>query len=252
MSSKLQFLDPITVACRIAFLKLNEPYDPKTKIRISNHVIELVPSNYVDIVYRTYNHLIHAESREDLCALFPVIVRYIEHHLCRKIDMDDTESDHVDMSTQSVSLIDLSHGESKKSEIEPSFDECQKYLKKIAYYMIEGFHVLQKTYDYDNAVFVIQCFINLLRAGIDGTYTRTMLPQHLKDYTTQNLFDVSKIKKLWNDKEIIHIGKLFESCFNAKDETVPDAVSGYMAAINIFLKSRDDEFKKLVSQAENA
>lgn len=259
MASKRQFLDPITTACRISLLKLIEKCESKTKLRIIDHTVQLVKNSMSERCL--LRPLWYGDSREDLCALFPVIIRYIEHHLCpKKVKILRSSEEDIKSNTHSLassgSLMDDTFEEVKSSpsgsESELSSDLCHKYLKIIAQYMIDGLHVLEKTYEYDNSVFTLQYFAILLQSGIDGTYSPDMLPPHLKDYISQNLFDVVKIKKLWTDKNIIHIGKLFEECFDAQSKDVPDAVTGYKAAIETFLAIRDEEFKKMVSQTENA
>jgi hypothetical protein len=258
MASKRQFLDPITTACRISLLKLIEKCESKTKLRIIDHTVQLVKNSMSERCL--LRPLWYGDSREDLCALFPVIIRYIEHHLCpnktkHSRSLEETTKSHTHAST-SGSLMDDMFEEIKPlpsgSDSDLPSDLCHKYLKIIAQYMIDGLHVLEKTYEYDNSVFTLQYFAILLQSGIDGTYSSDMLPPHLKDYISQNLFDVVKIKKLWTDKNIIHIGKLFEECFDAQSKDVPDAVTGYKAAIDTFLAIRDEEFKKMVSQTENA
>jgi len=255
MASKRQLLDPITSACRIALLKLIEKQESKTKLRIIDHTVQLVKNSMTERCL--YRPLWYGDSREDICILFASTIRYIEHHLCPKSIKSDkiVEEEAAKSSAPTISLMGESFDDVKpspKSGDSDLSDQCHKYLKLIAQYMIDGLHVLEKTYEYDNSVFTLQYFAILLKAGIDGTYTQDMLPPHLREYTSQNLFDVVKIKKLWNDKNIIHIGKIFEECFDAQSKDVPDAVTVYKVAIEKFLDIRDDEFKKLVSRTENA
>ena len=63
----------------------------------------------------------------------------------------------------------------------------------------------------------------------------------------QNLLDITKIKHLWKDENIIHISKLFDDCFEALKNNQNEMVIGYKAAIELFLGSRDEEFKKIIT-----
>lgn len=259
MASKRQFLDPISGGCRFILLKLLEA---KTKIRISDHTIKLVPYSITErYFYRPWK----GDSREDMCALYPMIIRFIELYLNEKkpkqspVPSEDDVHKKSKPVKQHTSLIDdpfeddvkVSTDIVKKTDADYSV-ECYEYLKLIAQYMIEGLHVLEKTYEYDNSVFTLQYFANLLKAGIDGTYSSDLLPPHLKDFTSQNLFDVDKIKNLWKNQNIIQLGDLFQKCFDAKTRDASDLVNAYKVAIESILEARDEEFQKLVSQTENA
>ena len=126
-------------------------------------------------------------------------------------------------------------------------NKCHDALRKIAEYSLEGLHSLEETYGYDNAVFTLKYYENLLKSAIEGTYDQKMLPNHLKDFTSQNLLDITKIKHLWKDENIIHISKLFDDCFEALKNNQNEMVIGYKAAIELFLGSRDEEFKKIIT-----
>ena len=72
MASKRQFMDPVSALCKLILLKL---YPSRTKIRIIDHTVQLVPDYYTErMVFRPW----YQDSREDMCALFPVVVRFIE------------------------------------------------------------------------------------------------------------------------------------------------------------------------------
>lgn len=74
MTSKRQFLDPIGAGCRFVLLKLGEP---NTKIRIVDHTVQLIPNSILEPALRRW----YGDSREDIFALYPVIVRFIELYL---------------------------------------------------------------------------------------------------------------------------------------------------------------------------
>jgi hypothetical protein len=226
MASKLQFMDPVSAVCKLILLKL---YPPRTKIRIIDHTIQLVPDLYTErMVFRPW----YQDSREDMCALYPVIVRFIELFLNeKKYKPHDSKSESDD-----ITIIDHEYN-----------NKYYESLKKLAEYSLDGLHYLQETYGYDNAVFTLKFYSNLLQSSVDGTYTQKMLPNHLKDFTSQNLLDISKIKNLWKDESILHISKLFDDCFEALKNNQNEIVVGYKAAIELFLGSRDDDFKKIIS-----
>lgn len=228
MASKRQFMDPVSAVCKLILLKL---YPARTKIRIIDHTIQLVPDLYTErMVFRPW----YQDSREDMCALYPVIVRFIELFLNEK----KYKLHEHDIESESISII---------SDVYESDNKYYESLKKLAEYSLDGLHSLEETYGYDNAVFTLKFYSNLLQASVDGTYTQKMLPNHLKDFTSQNLLDISKIKNLWKDESIMHISKLFDDCFEALKNNQNEIVIGYKAAIELFLGSRDDDFKKIIA-----
>lgn len=240
MTSKRQFLDPISTVCKIILLKM---FPPRTKIRITDHTLQAVPDTYKErMVYRPW---IYGDSRDDMCALFSSIVRFNELYLNEKKTRVSKESSNV-----SIGMGFLDEKELSDESIKP--DDCFEALKKIAEYAIEGIYMLEETYGYDNAVFTLQFYANILQAGIDGTYSNKMLPPHLRDFTSHNLLDVTKIKNLWKDANIIDLCGLFTKCFDALKRNDTEMVAGYKAAIDSFLSSRDEEFKKIVMSTESA
>jgi hypothetical protein len=215
MASKRQFMDPVSSICKIILLKI---YSSGTKIRIIDHTIQIVPDVYTErMVFRPW----YKDSREDMCALYPVIVRFIE----------------------------LFYNEKKEKEKD---SKCFEALQKLSEYSIEGLQSLEKTYGYDNAVFTLKYYSNLLQSSINNTYDQTMLPEHLKDLTSQNLLDITKIKNLWKDENIIYVCKLFDDCFEAISNDRRELINGYKTAIELFLNARDEEFKKMILSTETA
>ena len=212
MTTKRQFLDPIGAGCRFILLKILQP---KTKIRIHDHTIKLVDNNIFEkIIFRPW---IYGDSREDIAFLYPMIVRFIELYL-----------------------------------LETQNEKCLNCLKKIASYMIEGLEILEETYEYGNAVFTIHFYITLIKAGIDNTYSKKLLPQHLKDFTTENFLDDEKIKKIWTDDEIIELEELFCKCFDATQNERSSSIDAYCAAIYSMLESHDKKFKQMISSTNSS
>ena len=249
MTSKRQFLDPIAASCRLVLLQF-EP--PMTKIRIMDHTIQLVGYWLAErVFYRPW----YKDSREDLYALYPTIVRFIELYLNEKkktnVSVVKYEKEGDEPKSTMGFFDEPEEPVEKKKDKEVSSEmqlagECYEYLKKMAGYMITGLEKLQVTYGEDNATMVLQFYCNLLRAGIDGTYTSDMLPASLKDNTTNNFLDSTKIKNLWKDTSIIDLGGLLEKCVNAYKRQDKEMIQAYRSAISTILDVRDEEFRKFV------
>jgi hypothetical protein len=253
MASKRQFLDPIGAGCRLILLYFSEV---GTKIRIADHTIQLVPNNYVEsMIYRPW---IYGDSRDDMCVLYPAIVRFIELYLIEKKNKTFSRGENTPHEQPNCGLFEELDDEKQllpthlSTLDNQSSEKCYECLKKMAKYIINGLTCLEKTYGYDNAAFTLQYFSNLLFAGINGTYSNDLLPSHLKDSMYNNLLDISKIKNIWSNDIIIQLADLFEKCFDAHKNGNIELVNGFKAAIHVILNSRDEEFKKIVSSIDNA
>lgn len=295
MTTKKQFLDPVGAGCRFVLLKTSEP---NAKLRITDHTVQLVNDTIIEkLIYRPW---VYGDSREDIAALYPVIVRFIELYLMekrkianpspqiqqppvqtiqppkikntkQKYDMFEMNDDD-DNASFSLGNLDCEeddeytdYGTAEKlntvaqTSVQPQMTSFSKStdgdeymdafdaLKIIAQYMIEGMEELQKTYEYGNAVFALQNYITMLKAGIQGTYTREeFLPKHLRDFTSQNFLDTDKIKNLWKDKDIVELAGLLKLCFSGEKKT-PSAAKAYRVAIESMLDDRDNIFKQMIS-----
>ena len=247
MASKRQFLDPINTCSKLIMLLLVEP---NTKIRIYNHTIIFSQYNYFESFI---NRPINGDSRNDMCALFPAINRFIELYLLAKKEANNSSASNTPKKQKLTSFLggdDESDNESQSDIIkvdESSNDKCYLSLVKLAKYMKEGISRLAKLYGDNNATFTLQYFSVLIQAGIDGTYSEDMIPDHLRQMTNQNLLDVSKIKELWKNDDIINLADLFEKCFDSikKDDRIMTA--DYKDLIDKFLKRRDNKFIEIIS-----
>jgi hypothetical protein len=231
-SDKRQFLDPISTISKIILLHF---YPSKTKIRILDHTVQLVPDNYAELVYRNF----YRDNRGDVCVLFPIFVRFIELYLIdkqKKIGRDNKKS----LFGKSQSIDNLSESQLTHDEL------CYKYLKKIGEYSVIGLKALQKTYEYDNVVFTMQYFISLIKEGINCNYSDDFLPEHLKEITKNNLLDNAKLQKIWEDSHIIELGKTFESCFEAKGKNDNVLLDSNKIKIMNILEIHDNLFKKML------
>jgi hypothetical protein len=150
----------------------------------------------------------------------------------------------IDLTFVQVSHQGLPHTQSFENDT-----SVYDALVSIAKNIIDGFKELQKTYKYGTVVLTLQLYINLLEAGLNGTYTRTLLPEHLRDLTSRNLLSDEKIRTLWKDDEIIEFGKLLKFCFESSDSKKEiSSMSSYRrAAINSMLEERDRIFKDMIS-----
>ncbi len=307
MTTKRQFLDPIGAGCRFVLLK---SFEPNAKLRINDHTVQVVSDNiWEKMIYRPW---VYKDSREDISALYPVIVRFIELYLTAKnpnvqqtqqqtqqpvitpatktktkpkskpkqqnnfdlfdmepdedgdsfglqafsqdFDVEEESNENIEDEQLGMQQISQQHNQQnqqsqcQKSEKHESChnEECYKALIIIAEYMVDGMEELQKTYEYGNAVFALQYYIELLKAAIKGKYTKEKLPKHLSDFTTQNFLDNSKIKDLWKDDDIIQLAKLFKLCFDDEKKT-QTAIKAYRAAIESMLNDRDNIFRQMIS-----
>lgn len=225
---KRQFLDPITTISRITLLRFSPQ---NTKISISNNTIRVNDSGswfYDSVVRRACS-----DSRNDICYLYPTFVRFIELYL---LDKQKKAGRHINRVSSNNEL------ESKMTQEEI----CYKYLKKLAEYAIKGLVELQKTYGYDNVSFTLQCYINLLKEGIESRYSENSLPEPLKELTKNNLLDDTKVQKIWDDNHIIDLSKTFEQCFNAEEKDDQMLLHANKKKILDMLEAHDIEFKKML------
>jgi hypothetical protein len=245
-TDKRQFLDPISTISRIILLHFSPP---KTKIRITDHTVQLTESSYHWLVEATTPHWFaeattrkwNGDSRNDICYLYPIFVRFIELYLLEK------QKKALVKGSNKSALVKIGSMEGlNESKLFPE-DTCYKYLKKIAEYAVAGMTKLQKTYGYDNASFTIQYFITLLKEGIDCKYTtEDSLPEPLRELTKNNLLDDNKVQKIWEDSHIIDLGRTFEQCFKAEKNNDQMLLNANKKKIMDILDAHDFDFKKML------
>ena len=138
---KRQFLDPISSISTIILLHFSPA---GTKISINDHKVQIPEyTNWMlESLYRRVNH----DSRNDICYLYPIFVRFIELYLMEKQKKIILKSDNKPLSRSADWAPDA---KLNQEEI------CYKYLKKLGEYAIKGMIELQKTYGYDNASFTL-------------------------------------------------------------------------------------------------
>lgn len=231
---KYQFLDPIGASCRIILLKFSEP---KTKIRITDNTIQLVADTYTEkLLYRPW---VFKDSREDIVALCPMIVRFIELYLLEKTSEKPTDVMDDQFNFLSMDVL------TKKTD-DTLDDECRDYLIKLANYIIKGLRELEMTYGICTATFTLQFYCNLLTAAMNKTYSHELLPEPIKKVVSQNLFNDDKIKHMWTNKSIIELGELFEKFDEAHERNDIFMINAYGAAITAMLDARDKEFRAMI------
>jgi hypothetical protein len=268
MTSKRQVLDPIGAGCRLILLHFSAPY---TKIRITDHTIQLVENTYPERAF--WRPWYFKDSREDVAALYPMIIRFIELYLMGKktspssnIKKQHQEEDHtIDLLSEELQQFNFlgkmsSDSQKSETEIKPEAtqkpettenvevrEKCYKYLQKLGGYMMKGLEKLGKTYGQCAATFTLQFYCNLLKAGVEGTYTQDLLPPEMREFTaSHDLLNSEKIKNLWSDANIIALGELFEKCFDAHKKNDQQMIMAYGAAISTILDARDEEFKTMM------
>lgn len=285
MTSKRQFLDPIGAGCRLILLQFSAP---NTKIRITDHTIQLVEDTYSEKIF--FRPWYFKDSREDMSALYPMIVRFIELYLigkkgnCENTTKEQSKGKKIQGKKQSgnssnpsqtsiglqpFNFLDQMNCEQTEtarpvivSETDDSASEsdtmendtkCYEYLKKLAQYMIKGMARLEETYGQCTATFTLQFYCNLLKSGIEGTYTQDLLPTKMREFTaSQDLINSDKIKNLWDDPSIIALGELFEKCFEAHEKSNNQMIMAYGSAISSILDCRDEEFKQMMQSTDCA
>lgn len=211
MTTKRQLLCPIGSICRLILLNFRPD---GTKIGINNHAIEIDKPEYIQGFVRWVKH----DSRNDMCALYSMIVRFIDLYLLKSNNDDNEQEDDV---------------------IDP-------YIKKLTEWLCSALNKLQVTYHFDNGVLTNQFYILLLRSAVNGIYTPDMLPSHLQN--EKNTFlNQEKIKELWTNEKIINIHDLYIKLFDARsknDHVFAEAIS---KAIVKMLDRNDEQFRLIVN-----
>lgn len=236
--SKMQLLDPIGVGCKLILLQFSES---GTRLRIRDHVLELVPPDYGEsLLWRRWN----GDSREDMCLLFASIVRFVELYLVHKPKSNEIFNEHDDnMSDHGIEF------DCNKTVDSLTTDDCSSHLKKLASYIITGIPHLEEVYGLSCAGLTLQYYINLLCDGIDGTYSKKRLPTYAQDVTNQNLIQPEKLRGIWKSEDIKRITELFDNCFSTRESTNKIMLNGYITSITTILSAKDVEFRRIVGGA---
>ena len=234
-NNKRQLLDPIGTMCHIvslAFKPLN------TKIGILNHAVIIQESNRLQWFERYW----YGDNREIISLLYNIVVRIIEWYIIPLSNKYRDQSENT--ITNENSFDNLSEEDLK------IFWLC---LEKMITFVCMAFDRLQFTYHSGpvptNVILATQYFITILKASLNGTYNKDLLPRCMVEGENKTFLDYDKIKLLWCGKKIQKITDLYEKCVQisaSSDPTKDDQIDGYMAAINKLLTIHDEEFRKLI------
>lgn len=232
---KMQLLDPIGVMCKLILLQFSPV---GTRLRIKDHVVELIfPDIGESLVWRRWN----GDSREDMCLLFTSIVRFVELYLVRKQRKSDDTLQHNETDSDEF--------ECTKTIDSLSEDDTSASLKKLAQYTITGIPHLEEVYGLSCAGLTLQYYINLLRDGVNETYSKERLPSYAQDVTNQNLIQPEKLRGIWKSGDIKRITELFDNCFATQNESNVILLNGYITNITTILSAKDLQFKEIVGGA---
>jgi hypothetical protein len=260
-----QLLDPIGALAKVAMLGI---YPPKTKLRITDHTLQLVPHTFQERAF--FRPFVYQDSNENISGLYAAIVTFIELYLIKdkysklnkqagqdkedKIsnDITHTKSNSFNLSfspiTQTSShLINLSS--SPKIDITINNDaKLRNGLVQLAECCRKGIIKLQETYYFNNGVFALQLFSNLLKSACEGTYDESLIPPHLLNLTKNSSLDEKKMKQIWRPEYIITLGSSLHECFATNNQTLRNS---YISAIETLLNDREIEFQKFVLSTTN-
>lgn len=246
--SKAQLLDPIGVMCKLILLQFTEV---DTKLRIYDHVIYLTP---VDVKENYVFRIWYKDSKEDMAILLAPIVRFIELYLLQlHKNKSEDSSDSKKLSDISDDNMDdnLTYTTSKNEVVDnkTSTEETnnKEYLIKLAKYTTTGIPHLMKLYDLLCAGLTLQLYINLINAGISGTYSKELLPVSARNISDNNLLHPDKLKNIWKYDDIKRITELFDNCFSTTENAIMR--NGYITNIETILRAKDEEFRKIVNTA---
>ena len=244
----MQLLDPIGVGCKLILLQF---LPIGTRLRIVDHVLLLDQPNIAEsLLWRKIN----GSSREDMSLVFTSIVRFVELYLLKenkitknKISSENAQSENTQLkSKHKESFDDIFYD---VSDIPKKYsDKCYDNLKQLAKYITTGIAILEDIYGITCAGLTLQYYINLLNSGIDGTYTKQLLPKSAQNITNENLIQPEKLKAIWKDEDIIRVTELFDNCFATRDSS-PIMLEGYVTSITTILKAKDIEFRNIVGGA---
>jgi hypothetical protein len=254
MNNEKQLLDPIGTICKLIFLNFMET---KTKIRIKDHTLFIHrPSDYKHELLLTLDRYWNNNGKEDISKLFTVvIVRFIEWYL-----MPGHNADFKNIACEDLNKpneLENSMYFKKEEQRVATYAESERFymqLREIAKYLCDAFVQLQETYASGNVVFTLQYYIDLLNAGIDGTYDKTKLPAVImrEEEQQKNFLDYTKIRDLWDVDKINRIYEQYVICFRTRDDaSLPEdkkqkLINGYLKSIDNILNITDTDFRDLV------
>jgi hypothetical protein len=217
-----QLLDPIGALARVGML---ERCPLKTKLRITDHTLQLVHDSFQERVF--FRPFFYKDSNENISGLYAAVIIFIETFLVKKSDVkqfgfgiDPTASD----------------------------EKLKASILRISQCFRRGASKLQETYNFNNGVFALQFFCNLLKSAESAHYDKSLLPKHLADVSSSSLLDEVKIKQIWKPELIIALGDALHACSITQNQAL---VNSEISKIETLLNDRETEFQKLVQSMTN-
>jgi hypothetical protein len=262
MSKRKQLLDPIGTMCKLIGLNFSET---NTKISIHEHILTLQRPNNYQFLIRIYN----GDGRENISELYYAVVRLVQWYLMPETQetivtkkINSQRSRHSRTSQTSHNSTETENG-SDDDEATVKYVEINveanaiaisrsEELRKMVQFLCHSLRKLQETYAYGNVVFALQFYINILEAGLSGTYDDSMLPTYLTtgESSNTNFLDYQKIRNIWDVDRLRKVCELYDRCFSSEisDESGP-IIDGYLRSIDAVLVSTDHEFQQLIKNS---
>ena len=277
--SKKQLLDPLCSMCRIIEIYFR-PHG--TKFGINDHSITIdMPTennkNWYNITnYQSYQRYWNADSRENISKLGIVIVRLIEWYIIPTFELAKNKKK---INTKNLEA-SIQFNSSDADEITILW----RCLDDLTDYFCFALEKLIETYNEGNAVWALQCYINILKNSKKGQYNSSHVPITVIKNNI-HFIDYEKIKSLWSLEIIKEIHDLYKKCYltwitpNKEDNIQPivnendtkggsaemsainkiliiddklspsekdKRVESYITAINVFIDRINNDFKDLI------
>lgn len=226
--NNMQLLDPIGALAKVAMLGISPP---KTKLRITEHTLQLVQHSIQERIF--YRPFVYQDSNENISGLYAAIIQFIETYLIDNHNHNHNPNYQENYNNHNHNFLEKQEETQKLRENIINIAECCR----------KGIVKLQETYHFNNAVFALQLFSNLLKAGCDGTYNASMIPPHLSNLTKNSSLDEEKMKQIWKPDFIITLGTSLKECYATGNQTLRNS---YISGIETLLNDREIEFQKFI------
>lgn len=251
--SKKELLDPIGSLCRLISIGF---YPKNTKIRITNHIIELDVPNVAQGFFR----MCSGDGRENISEIYDVIVRLIKWFILKPSEEQKLEPEPIFLFDDEDSDEEQSNKSSSSSTTSTSNSSYQSIcgseeIKKMIKYLCISLRKLQVlTYNEGNVILAIQFYINILNDSLNNIFNDP-LPKNID--CDETLLDYEKLKKLWTLDDIKYICARYDECFaildneNYKEDEIGKnkIIHGIISYIDTKLNIKNAEFQKLIKNS---
>jgi hypothetical protein len=224
-TNRKQPIDPICAMCRLSLLNFKEV---NTKIGIGGHAINVQGPSVLQNIFRRYN----GDGREDIFELFYLISHIIVWFLDPSVRAHNMAAQHEDHPK------DCTHDEKFLTD-----------LKQMVSFMLLGLKQLQTTYKSGLVVIALQCYINWLNSGLNGTFDTKQLPACLIEEIGVESPLRTKIVELWDYTRLHRVCAIFADCFDEskKNSKIKDElIYGYISSIEKILSTYEKEFINII------